>query len=54
MTIFKLSIAACAALVVGAWAEGAKARGDGPFATENAAVVISSKAARATGTAHPL
>jgi hypothetical protein len=28
MTIFKLSLAACAALIVGAWAEGAKANGD--------------------------
>jgi hypothetical protein len=28
MTIFKLSLAACAALIVGAWAEGAKANDD--------------------------
>jgi hypothetical protein len=33
MTIFKLSIAAFAALIVGAWAEGAKAHVDGPLTT---------------------
>jgi hypothetical protein len=32
MTIFKLSIAAFAALIVGAWAESAKAHVDGPLA----------------------
>lgn len=30
MTIFKLSLAAFAALMVGAWAEGAKADADAP------------------------
>jgi hypothetical protein len=33
MTIFKLSIAAFAALIVGAWAEGAKSSIDGRFAS---------------------